>query len=79
MARLVHPDRAEDSEKKECTEKFKILRKIHTILTDANKRRIYDEAGTVEIDEGPRVFIVSDEQMVSCKENYVGEECLHVE
>lgn len=79
MARLVHPDRADDSEKERCTEKFKILQKIHTILTDANKRRTYDETGTVEIDEGPRVFIVSDEQMVACKENYVGEESLHVE
>lgn len=46
---LVHPDRVEEDKKLEATEKFKVLGKIHSILSDKNKRSIYDESG--EFDE----------------------------
>lgn len=42
---LVHPDRVEESIKIEATEKFKVLGRIHTILSDTEKRKIYDESG----------------------------------
>ena len=42
---LVHPDRVEESEKLEATEKFKVLGKIHSILSDKEKKAIYDESG----------------------------------
>ncbi|PSN33465.1 DnaJ subfamily C member 9 [Blattella germanica] len=41
----VHPDRVEESEKVEATEKFKVLGKIHSILSDKEKKAIYDETG----------------------------------
>lgn len=47
----VHPDRVEESEKKECTEKFKIVGKIHSILSDSDKRALYDETGDVGEDD----------------------------
>jgi DnaJ family protein C protein 9 len=42
---LVHPDRVEEKEKVEATEKFKVLGKIHSILSDKEKKAIYDESG----------------------------------
>jgi DnaJ family protein C protein 9 len=45
LSLLVHPDRVEEKEKIEATEKFKVLGKIHSILSDKDKRAIYDESG----------------------------------
>ena len=50
----VHPDRVPESEKEEATEKFKVLGKIHSILSCKEKRSIYDETGC--IDEEDHVF-----------------------
>jgi DnaJ family protein C protein 9 len=35
----------EEKRKAEATEKFKVLGRIHTILSDSDKRAIYDESG----------------------------------
>lgn len=45
LSLLVHPDRVEEKEKVEATEKFKVLGKIHSILSDKEKKAIYDESG----------------------------------
>ncbi|EFN76576.1 J domain-containing protein CG6693 [Harpegnathos saltator] len=45
LSLLVHPDRVEESIKTEATEKFKVLGRIHSILSDSEKRKIYDESG----------------------------------
>ncbi|KAK2579384.1 hypothetical protein KPH14_003248 [Odynerus spinipes] len=45
LSLLVHPDRVEESVKAEATEKFKVLGRIHSILSDSDKRKIYDESG----------------------------------
>lgn len=50
LSLLVHPDRVEDSKKDVFTEKFKLLGKIHSILQDSDKRKIYDECGTIDED-----------------------------
>ncbi|KAL0882493.1 hypothetical protein ABMA27_000960 [Loxostege sticticalis] len=47
----VHPDRVDESEKLEATEKFKVLGSIHTILSDKNKRALYDETKSVDDDD----------------------------
>lgn len=47
----VHPDRVSEDEKAEATEKFKVLTKINNVLTDPNKKAIYDEQGIID-DEG---------------------------
>lgn len=47
----MHPDRVEDGKKLEATEKFKVLGRVHTILQDTDKRKIYDETGDVGEDE----------------------------
>ena len=41
----VHPDRVEQDEKKIANEKFKVLGKVYSILSDSEKRSIYDETG----------------------------------
>ncbi|XP_035438916.1 dnaJ homolog subfamily C member 9 [Spodoptera frugiperda] len=47
----VHPDRVEEAEKLEATEKFKVLGSIHAILTDKEKKAIYDETKCVDDDD----------------------------
>lgn len=46
----VHPDRVGETEKKESTEKFKVLTKINEVLVDQNKRKLYDQEGIIEDD-----------------------------
>lgn len=48
---IVHPDRVEESEKQEATEKFKVLSKIYAILIDQNKRALYDDHGVIDDDD----------------------------
>jgi len=46
----VHPDRVADNDKEEATEKFKVLTKLHGVLSDNNKRGLYDEQGIIDDD-----------------------------
>lgn len=50
MSLLVHPDRVTEAEKEIATEKFKILTKLHTTLTDKDKKALYDEQGIIDDD-----------------------------
>lgn len=45
LSLLVHPDRVGEEDKLKATEKFKVLGKIHTILSDAGKRAVYNTTG----------------------------------
>ncbi|KAI0220023.1 DnaJ-like protein subfamily C member 9 [Lamellibrachia satsuma] len=44
----VHPDRVDKKEKKAATCKFQILGKVYSILSDKDKRAVYDETGEVD-------------------------------
>lgn len=44
----VHPDRVHGDGKKTATEKFQVLGKIYCILSDKDKRAVYDETGEVQ-------------------------------
>ncbi|GBN88646.1 DnaJ subfamily C member 9 [Araneus ventricosus] len=48
MSLLVHPDKVAEHNREECTRKFQILAKVHSILSDAEKRQAYDETGIVD-------------------------------
>uniref|UniRef100_A0A1B6KEC9 J domain-containing protein n=1 Tax=Graphocephala atropunctata TaxID=36148 RepID=A0A1B6KEC9_9HEMI len=48
---LCHPDRVEENQKLHATEKFKVLGKVHSILSDTEKRAVYDQTGTWDDDE----------------------------
>lgn len=45
MARKYHPDMHPDSEKAKMTEKFKDINEAYTVLSDKQKRTIYDQVG----------------------------------
>ncbi|KAG5865301.1 hypothetical protein JTB14_013797 [Gonioctena quinquepunctata] len=49
LSLLVHPDRVDEDQKAIATEKFKALGKIHSILQNPEKRKLYDDVG--EYDE----------------------------
>ncbi|CAH1775194.1 unnamed protein product [Owenia fusiformis] len=44
----VHPDRVPEDEKEEATKKFQTLGKIYSILSDKDKRALYDESGEID-------------------------------
>lgn len=52
----VHPDRVEEVQKLDATEKFKILGKIHSVLSDAEKRKLYDDTGSFDDGDGGADF-----------------------
>lgn len=84
MSLQVHPDRVEDDKKAEATEKFKVLSKAYKVLSDKEKRVLYDEQGVIvdEDDEGKlnswmdlwgQVFRrVTEEDIVNYENSYVG-------
>lgn len=86
LSLLVHPDRVEDAIKAESTEKFKVLGRIHTILSDKEKRKIYDESGQYNedsVDYGIHNWAdywkslfkpITTEDIDQYKENYIGSE-----
>ena len=44
----VHPDRAPPEEKISATEKFQALSRVHSVLSDPDKRALYDESGEID-------------------------------
>ncbi|XP_059802193.1 dnaJ homolog subfamily C member 9 [Hypanus sabinus] len=44
----VHPDRVTEVEKETATQKFQILGKAYTVLSDKEQRAVYDEQGIVD-------------------------------
>lgn len=51
MSLQVHPDRVSDEEKEVATEKFKVLSKLNELLSDKDKRALYDDKGVIEDDD----------------------------
>lgn len=84
LSLLVHPDRVDEDEKVIATEKFKALCKIHSILQDNDKRKLYDDNGEFD-DEVDSLFNWCDywrkmfkkidiEDIDQHKEKYIGSE-----
>ncbi len=51
LALKFHPDRVPHEQKKEAEEKFKDISEAYAILSDANKRALYDQHGHAGIDQ----------------------------
>ena len=47
LSLAVHPDRAPEDKKAHATKCFQVLGKIMAVLSDKEKRAIYDETGTL--------------------------------
>lgn len=48
----IHPDRVPESEKDKATKKFQVLAQVHYVLSDEEKRKLYDNHGVIANDEG---------------------------
>ncbi|XP_068924315.1 dnaJ homolog subfamily C member 9 [Petaurus breviceps papuanus] len=44
----VHPDRVDEAGQEEATRQFQILGQVYAVLSDAEKRAVYNEQGTVD-------------------------------
>lgn len=44
-----HPDKVVEKDKAEATEKFKVISRIHALLSDANQRKLYNDTGNLWI------------------------------
>ena len=44
----MHPDRASEEEKEEATAKFQLIGKVYAILSDEERRKVYDDCGEVD-------------------------------
>lgn len=51
LALKYHPDRVEESEKAKAEEKFKEVSEAYGVLSDPNKRKMYDQYGHAGIDQ----------------------------
>ncbi|CAF4767074.1 unnamed protein product [Pieris macdunnoughi] len=83
----VHPDRVKDDEKIEATEKFKVLGAVHAILSDKEKRELYDTTNSVDDDNDNVVEDrdwsvywrglfkkITEEDIVAYEKEYIGSE-----
>lgn len=52
MAKIHHPDKAQDGDNKEKEEKFKEIKFAYEVLTDKNKRDVYDQYGLEGLKDG---------------------------
>lgn len=71
----IHPDRVAENEKEESTEKFKILTKIHGILVDTEKKKLYDQQGIIDDDinvESKWGEFFGPADIENCPQNYIG-------
>ncbi|KAL4119601.1 hypothetical protein QTP88_012400 [Uroleucon formosanum] len=48
-----HPDKVTENGKTGATEKFKVISQIHALLNNADKRKLYDDAGCLSDDIDP--------------------------
>ena len=49
----VHPDRVGDTERDESTRKFQCVGAVYAVLSDSERRGLYDETGEVEDEMDP--------------------------
>lgn len=47
----VHPDRVGETEKEKATQKFQVLAQVHYVLSDQERRKLYDDHGIIANDE----------------------------
>lgn len=47
-----HPDKVDEKKKAEATEKFKVISRVHALLSEADKRKLYDDTGKITDDRG---------------------------
>lgn len=59
LARKYHPDANPDN-RKESEEKFKEIGEAYEVLSDTNKRRMYDQTGSVDFGSGRQDFTWQD-------------------
>jgi len=56
LAREHHPDMVKESDKSNAEKRFKEINEAYQVLSDPQKRKMYDQFGTVGSDFGPEGF-----------------------
>lgn len=73
----VHPDRVPHSEKKVATEKFQLMVALHAVLSNKEKRRMYDEKGMIATEDAndslPKpTYKITGEHVQECRNKFKG-------
>lgn len=73
----MHPDRVPIDEKKVATEKFKLIIALHAVISNKEKRELYDEKGVILNDDAqdslPKAtYSITSEHVQECKEKFKG-------
>lgn len=48
----IHPDRKSEAEKEEATKRFQVLAQVHYVLSDTERRKLYDDHGIIANEDG---------------------------
>lgn len=73
----MHPDRVPQNAKKLATEKFQLMVALHAVLSNKEKRRMYDEKGMIDNydanDSLPKANCkITGEHVQECKNKFKG-------
>lgn len=49
---VCHPDRVSEDEKEEATKRFQVLAQVHYVLSDPERRKLYDDHGIIANEDG---------------------------
>lgn len=80
----VHPDRVAEADKLNATQKFQVLTKLNGVLSDAEKKALYDEQGVIDDEDSntetdwERLWKqyfkpISDADIENFKKEFIGE------
>lgn len=72
----THPDRVAEAEKIAATQKFQVLSKLYTVLTNREKKQLFDERGIIDdMDDDSlpaSTFLIKPEHIENCKRLFMG-------
>lgn len=73
----THPDRVAEAERGAATRKFQVLSKLYGVLTNIEKKRLFDEEGIIKDDGEDETlpsptFLITPAHIENCKRLFIG-------
>lgn len=73
----THPDRVAESGREAATRKFQVLSKLYGVLTNTEKKKLFDEKGIIKDDGDDELlpaptFLITPAHIENCKRLFIG-------